>query len=693
MGLDTLVNLSLIILGFGFLIFVHELGHFMAAKWAGIRTESFAVGMGPVLLSWRKGVGLCAGSTRRALVDRFGEDAPEMSDDTLAARGVGESEYSLRALPIGGFVRMLGQDDADPSATSDHPRSFNSCPIGRRMVVVSAGVVMNIIAAALLFVYSFAVGVRFDAPIIGELLPGSPAATALAVGHDDVRLEAGDRVVSVDGTPVRTFTDVHVAAAMAHRDASLHVEVTRGDSRYEFDITPTSISEPGLLELGMVPASSTTLPSGRSDDEIRQYLQGTDLAEQGIAPGMTMLAAGSGDDLQEVETWEAFDAVVQAGQGQAVYTRWRSGDGTLDATIEPLPVFAVMRIPDLPGASMQNFERGMLGMSPLVRIVYVVEGGPSDGVLHEGDLVLGAGDIQYPRMGQLRNALDQRGSGDLAMVVQRDGQRMQIEAKTRGGRLGVVLVDAWETPILAEPLVQTVQVRGEDLVAQDTPIAGAQLLGGSTVIAIAGRTVNSWAQMRDAIIDAASRGPDMELEVVNPTSGQETVSIPIAVSESAAAGLADLGWTTPLVSQLFEPLYVTRSSNGNPLQALAMGVDETWNMTVLTYLTIDRLLRRTVGVEQLRGPIGIVHIGSRIADRGISYLFFFLAIISVNLAVLNFLPLPIVDGGLFLYLVYEKFRGRPPSIAFQNAAAVLGLALIGMAFVVTFYNDIMRLVG
>ena len=91
--------------------------------------------------------------------------------------------------------------------------------------------------------------------------------------------------------------------------------------------------------------------------------------------------------------------------------------------------------------------------------------------------------------------------------------------------------------------------------------------------------------------------------------------------------------------------------------------------------------------------IGIVHIGARIADRGWSYLFFFLAIISINLAVLNFLPLPIVDGGLFLYLIYEKLRGRPPSIAFQNAAAVLGLALIGMAFVVTFYNDIMRLVG
>jgi regulator of sigma E protease len=61
--------------------------------------------------------------------------------------------------------------------------------------------------------------------------------------------------------------------------------------------------------------------------------------------------------------------------------------------------------------------------------------------------------------------------------------------------------------------------------------------------------------------------------------------------------------------------------------------------------------------------------------------------------VLNFLPLPIVDGGLFLYLLYEKFRGKPPSIAFQNVAAMLGLGMIGILFVVTFYNDILRLIG
>jgi regulator of sigma E protease len=96
-------------------------------------------------------------------------------------------------------------------------------------------------------------------------------------------------------------------------------------------------------------------------------------------------------------------------------------------------------------------------------------------------------------------------------------------------------------------------------------------------------------------------------------------------------------------------------------------------------------------VEQLRGPVGIVHLGARVVDRGAMYLVFFLAMISVNLAVLNFLPLPIVDGGLFLYLVYEQLAGRAPSLRFQNAATMVGLLLLGTLFLFTFYNDVMRI--
>ena len=140
-------------------------------------------------------------------------------------------------------------------------------------------------------------------------------------------------------------------------------------------------------------------------------------------------------------------------------------------------------------------------------------------------------------------------------------------------------------------------------------------------------------------------------------------------------------------------MWTNLTANGNPITAIEMGYNETRKMIILTYFTMYRLTQGTVGVEQLRGPVGIVHLGSRVADRGMMYLLFFLAMISVNLAVLNFLPLPILDGGHFVYLVYEKIKGRPPSVGFQNYAALVGLLLIGSLFVVTFYNDVMRLIG
>ena len=201
-----------------------------------------------------------------------------------------------------------------------------------------------------------------------------------------------------------------------------------------------------------------------------------------------------------------------------------------------------------------------------------------------------------------------------------------------------------------------------------TPIAGLQLLPNTTLQSINGKTISTWADLRSGLLTASG---DVEFSYKSPTG--RLVTATIQMSDETRQELSNLGWSTALIEQMFEPMYVTKGSRGNPFVALQMGFDETIDMIVMTYLTIDRLFRRTVGVEQLRGPVGIIDIGSKIADRGFSYLLFFLAIISVNLAVLNFLPLPIVDGGLFLYLIYEKFFGKPPSIAFQNAAAVLGL--------------------
>ena len=103
----------LMLLGFSVIVFVHELGHFAVAKWAGVRIETFAIGFGREI----------AGLTR------------------------GETRYSFNILPLGGYVKMLGQEDFDDKSNQlrfkDDPRSFINKPVGHRMAIVSAGVIMN----------------------------------------------------------------------------------------------------------------------------------------------------------------------------------------------------------------------------------------------------------------------------------------------------------------------------------------------------------------------------------------------------------------------------------------------------------------------------------------------------------------------------------------------------------------------
>ena len=707
MSLDAIWNFCLIVFGFGLLIGIHELGHFLAAKWAGIRTNAFAIGMGPVFFSYRKGIGISRGSSKAKLIAKFGKDATEMSDDELKSNGLSETEYSLRYLPIGGFVSMLGQDDGKPDVQSEDLRSYNRCPIGKRMVVVSAGVCMNVLLAVLLFVICFQIGVRFEAPIIGKIIPGSPAANALSIGENPSPLQPSDVIVTIDGKLASTFTDVQIAGAMAKPGVPVVLEVKRNDDPeiLTFLITPGSVTQSGLLELGLFPASSLTIREGKKFEESYSILQEQHESLRALKQGMTMTGADLGPGVQllsPVSQWDVFKSILDINntRGNTIETRWSDGDETITVHLPLFPELNILRPVGVSDGAPQNYESGLLGLVPLAKVSFVLNSSPNVGVLQKGDVITRVEQLASPRMGQLRNFLATQSDGNISMTVLRDGAITEVDVELKQGLLGVLLANALDIPMIAQPLEEVlVDVDGK-LVPMPTAIAGLNLKGGATILGWRDannkeRQASNWASIRSSIELSLLRHGHQEpvaIQVKHATTAL-VEEIELHPDERELTMLLKSGWSTPLSQQMFEPMYVVRSSGGNPIEAMKMGVDETINMIVMTYLTVDRLFRRTVGVDQLRGPIGIVDIGVKIADRGMSYLLFFLAIISVNLAVLNFLPLPIVDGGLFLYLIYEKLIGKPPSIAFQNAAAVFGLGLIGTLFVVTFYNDIMRIVG
>jgi membrane-associated protease RseP (regulator of RpoE activity) len=127
----------------------------------------------------------------------------------------------------------------------------------------------------------------------------------------------------------------------------------------------------------------------------------------------------------------------------------------------------------------------------------------------------------------------------------------------------------------------------------------------------------------------------------------------------------------------------------NPILAVGVGFRQAYQATMHTLQTIRHMvLTRKVGVEKVSGPVGIIRIGSQAAGSGVINLLWFLAIISANLAVINFLPMPIVDGGLFLFLILEKIRGEPVSIKTQIATQLIGIALIATLFILITYQDV-----
>ncbi len=134
--LDRVWPVLLLVFGFGLVIFVHEFGHFLAAKAVGIKVEVFALGFGPRLFGLRRG----------------------------------ETDYRISAIPLGGYIKMLGQDDLHPEARVDDERAFCNKSVGQRFVVIFAGVVMNVICALLVFVVLFRfTGVDFQRAEVGAV--------------------------------------------------------------------------------------------------------------------------------------------------------------------------------------------------------------------------------------------------------------------------------------------------------------------------------------------------------------------------------------------------------------------------------------------------------------------------------------------------------------------------------------------
>lgn len=181
----------------GILIVVHEGGHFLVAKRFGVKIEKFSIGFGPKILS----------------------------------RTVGETEYRLSWIPLGGYVKMLGETDPEKVSPEDLPRSFSALSVPKRMMIAAAGPLANFILAILLFAAVFWSGLPVLDPIVGEILPGSPAALA--------GIAKGDRILSVDGEKITRWDDLRQLIE-TKGGKGVALSIARGSQVLALSIVPRS---------------------------------------------------------------------------------------------------------------------------------------------------------------------------------------------------------------------------------------------------------------------------------------------------------------------------------------------------------------------------------------------------------------------------------------------------------------------
>ncbi len=432
------------ILMLGVLVFVHELGHFMVAKWCGVKVLKFSLGFGPKLVSHQRG----------------------------------ETEYLICAIPLGGYVQMLGEGGGEQGeeaalTAEEKRRSFADKPVSRRLAIVSAGPLMNLLLPLLILPVAFMAGVEMPSyyeaqPCIGYVLSDTDAGKA--------GFMPGDCVLKINQQAVASWNDGNKAFVSAAGEP-LNFLVERGGKQLQLRIPEDNNSLEGMQSLGLLPAQEA---------RVGGLAEGMPAATAGIQKADLILQI----DGQEVTSWYDLKEIIQTVGGQSVPVLLERGGEQL--TLELVP-------------------------------------------------------------------------------EQRDGE-------------------------------------------------------GDFLIGIA----------------------------------------PLQTSEFKRYGFVD---------------------------AIGAGAKRTWELIELTVVFVQKLFTGSVSAKNIGGPITVVQVAGQAAQTDLSAILSVLAFISIQLGILNLLPIPILDGGHILFYLVELILRRPVSIRAREMAQQVGMAMLLMLMVLAFYNDIIRIWG
>jgi regulator of sigma E protease len=662
---DTVKGILGVLIGVGALIFFHELGHYLAAKWAGVKVEVFSLGFGNRLF------GFVHGGT----------------------------DYRVSMLPLGGYVKMLGQADDNPTqAPTDRQDDFRNKSVGKRFVILVAGVVMNVILAAFGFVLAFGIGLELDAPEIGAIQPGSAAR-----GAD---LRPGDIILEINDAEILGWQDVSALVALS--DGELKLNVLRGGKTHTTQAKPIRKEGETFARLGITQSSVLTGFTPESPMGVAGALLPTPTRSDRILNVSPVSSRCAADLRMSALDWSE---VIADTKGPLALTLERTEYDPL--THRPLGterVEAIVEFPQIPTWTLggefpdQAWVRGVskgsaaeaagvkvgdrvvsLAENPDVKWSDLADTVKETGAVADGNPVelvverLKEGDSGESERVTLEVTLRLENTEGLAVAL--DGvtdpaERLAIRRSEGHYLLGVnyradVLGAAWELPLADEDDEKAVIGPGDRVVS-------LWLSGG--LYWNLERPFGS-PQVLTEVLNARKDEP-LRIDWL-PKGSDELKSAVVKASQHSTQTVADLGFRTTSRQRFIQR---------GPIGACGLGLQQTWIQTRRILRTLQSFFTGAVSPKELGGPIQIARVSYAVATRNsFAQLLQLLAILSVNLAVINILPIPILDGGHIFFLLIEKLKGRPVSGDVMIWAQWIGLACILALMALVFFNDIARL--
>jgi regulator of sigma E protease len=539
-GLEFVFALVLML---GVLITVHEFGHFVVAKLCGVRVLKFSIGFGPPI-----GIGRFRMAWSRA-----------------------GTEYVIAWFPLGGFVKMLGENPDEPASAplDDHPGDpFGVKATWQKLSVVFAGPAMNLILPVFVFAATLAVGIERRAPVVGTVEPDSPAAAA--------GIQLGDRIAALDGQPV-AWWDEFEDRIRKSPGTRVRLELER---------------EGELVERELEVARRAGLDIFRIESEVGWL---------GLAHTRQLAVLGIAD---------ADAPAARAGL--------RSGDRV--SAVEGRPV-----------ADWDAFA-----------MAYAAHG--------EGEVVLSVA----------------RGEGD-------EEETLHVDVPATGSTQALGAIPA--VVLVAS-------------VSEDMPAARAGLAPGDLIVAVDGRPIGSFFTFQETVL--ASGGRALEIRYAREGETREVAIAP----ERARTGADGLDEEVYLIGiqgvNAILPGVLAIDQVRNPLVSIPRAAQMTVDLTRLFLDGLGRLISGEISRRHIGGPIEIAKQSHMALQAGWERFLSLLVLISINLAIVNLLPIPILDGGQALLIAVEGIKRSPLSVRTREWVQQLGLVLIVALMGFAFWNDLTR---